>query len=164
MPTLNDGKFSFDIPTVELSRGLRPTSRNPRNSKFLVECVGAVGRDNVLQVLDDLSEDQIDTSALTADFPYPQLFIFKNLIVVCTSTKIYEIVAGVLTERLSVTAGLIWSAVEFDDFIYMSNGKVAVKRSFESKAWATTTDYPIASTICDYNGQIFVGAPGVEWV
>lgn len=164
MPTLNDGKFSFDIPTAELARGLRPTSRNPRNSKFLVECIGAVGRDNVLQVLDDLSEDQIDTSALTADFPYPQLFIFKNLIVVCTSTKIYEIVAGVLTERLSVTAGLIWSAVEFDDFIYMSNGKVAVKRSFESKTWATTTDYPIASTICDYHGQVFVGAPDVEWV
>ncbi len=164
MPTLGNGVFTFDIPTQDLAKGLRPSSRNPRNSKFLTECNGAVGLDNVLQVLSDLEGSRIDSiTDITDGFPYPQLFVFKNLIVVCGETEIFEYAGGVLTSRLVVAAGILWSAVEFDDFIYMSNGKVAVTRSFSSKVWAVTTDYPIASAICNYNGQVFIGAPDVEW-
>ncbi len=157
MPTLNDGKFSFEIPTVELSRGLRSTSRNPRNSKFLTVCNGAVGLDNVLQVLEDLEEVRITSASGT--IPYPQLFVFKKLIVVCSPTTIYEVVAGALVSKLTVTAAILWSAAEFDDFIYMSNGRTAVKRSPESGIWSATEDYPAASAICNYNGQVVIGSP-----
>jgi hypothetical protein len=40
--------FSFTITSEQLTRGLRPSKRAPRDSKFLVESKGAVGRDGVL--------------------------------------------------------------------------------------------------------------------
>lgn len=163
MPTLQNGVFAFDIPTEDLAKGLRPTKRNPRNVKFLTKCEGAVGYDNVLQVLDDLNLGLIDISPITDDFPYPQIFVFNHVIVVCDSTDIYELVAGSLVHQLNITAGIMWSAADYYDFIYMSNGKVAVIRRATDKVWTLTTDLPIASGICDYNGQIFIGAPDVEW-
>ena len=87
MPVLPTGTFTFDIPTGDLARGLRPTRSNPRNVKFLTECNGAVGIDNVLQVLKDMNLDHlIDVSALTFAFPYPQLFVFTDMMLVCTET------------------------------------------------------------------------------
>ena len=33
MPTRGDGAFTIEIPTADLAKGLRPSKRNPRNSK-----------------------------------------------------------------------------------------------------------------------------------
>jgi len=163
MPTLDNGLFTFTIPTADLSRGLRPSKRSPRNTKFLTACNGAVGLDNVLQVLDDIDEARIDTAVITDGLPYPQLFVFTNVIVVCGETEIYELVAGALISKIAaLTAGIMWSAVEFYDFIYMSNGMVTIRRRATDKVWEITTDYPIASAICNFNGQVLIGAPGVE--
>lgn len=152
--------FSITIDTSKLSKGLRPSKRMPRNSGFLVECKGAVGRDGVLQALEELA--RIATATITDVFPYPQIFVFTNLIIVCSSTKIYELVGGSLVEKLTVTAGSTWSAVDFYDFIYMSNGAVAVLRSPESNVYSITTAQPEAMAICNFNGQVLVGAPDVE--
>jgi hypothetical protein len=166
MPTRGDGAFTIEIPSGDLAKGLRPSKRSPRNAKFLTECEGAVGLDNVLQVLDDVNEDLIDTSLVITDgFPYPQIFIFTKVIIVCGKTKIYEWDGSSLgTEKLTVTAGLTWSAVDFGEFVYMSNGKVAVVRSATSQLWSVVTDLPIASGMCNFNGQVIVGSPDVEWV
>jgi hypothetical protein len=153
-----DGTFSVTIASEELARGLRPSKRVPRNSKYLVECVGAVGYDNVLQVLDDISAYRIVQASV---FPFPQLFVFTNLILVCTDTTIYELVSGSLISRLVVTAGTTWSAIESHDYIYMSNGKVAVVRDAISKAWSISATLLIAGAMVNYNGQIMIGAPGV---
>ena len=152
--------FSITIDSPKLSRGLRPSKRMPRDSGYLVECSGCVGKDNVLQSLDELT--RIDTSVITDAFPYPQIFVFTNLILVCSSTKIYEYVAGVLVEKLSVTAGSLWTAVDFYDFIYMSNGSVAAIRDSGSKAYSIITGQPKAMAICNFNGQVLAGAPDVE--
>ena len=152
--------FSITIDTTKLSKGLRPSKRMPRNSGFLVECKGAVGRDGVLQVLDELT--RIDTSVITDAYPYPQIFVFTNLIIVCSSTKIYEWVGGSLVEKLTVTAGSLWSAVDLYDFIYMSNGNVAVLRDSGSKVYSTTTEQPKAMALCNFNGQILAGATDIE--
>ena len=166
MPILQNGVFSFTIPADDLGKGLRPSRRSPRNVKFLTKCNGAVGLDNVLQVLAELDADQIDTSTdITDNFPYPQIFVFINHIIVCAEDEIFELVGGALVSRLAgLTAGTIWSAVDFHDFIYMSNGMICVVRSPTSGLWSTTTDYPIASSICNFNGQVIIGAPGVEWI
>jgi hypothetical protein len=156
-----DGTFSITINAEELARGLRPSKRVPRNSKFLVECIGAVGYDNVLQVLDDISTDRIVKSST---FPFPQLFVFTNLIVVCTATTIYELVSGSLVSKLTVATGVTWSAIESYDYIYMSNGKVAVVRDAISKAWSVSSTLPIAGAMVNYNGQVMIGAPGVTQV
>lgn len=162
MDILRDGTFSFEIPPLELSRGLRPSSHNPRNNKFLTECKGAIGIDGVIQSIDDFSETVIDTALITDGFPFPQIFVFTHVIIVCGETDIYELVGGALDHKLAVAAGVTWTAVDFFDFIYMSNGKVAVVRNYEDKEYVVTTDYPIASALCNFNGQVIVGAPDVE--
>lgn len=151
--------FSHTIPSEQLSRGLRPSKRMPRNSGFLVECAGGVGRDGVLQVLDELT--RLATSTITDPFPFPQLFLFTNMIIVCSQTKIYEYISGSLVEKLTVAAGSTWSAIDLYDHVYMSNGKVAVVRSAADKTYSETTELPTAMTICNYNGQIMIGGPDV---
>lgn len=158
MEVLRDGTFAFRVRTEDLSRGLRPSKRNPRNARFLVECIGAVGIDNVLSVIDDLENDRIDTDAIGASFPYPQIFVFINIILVCTATNIYSWDGSSLTlEHGPVTTGQLWSALDFYDFIYMTNNEVAVKRDPKSGNWSTSSSYPEGSALCNYNGQVLVG-------
>ena len=145
------------IDAGELSRGLRPSKRMPRNSKFLTECSGAVGRDGVLSVLDEVT--RIATTAITDDFPYPQIFVFTNVIIVCSSTKVYEWVSSALVEKIEVSAGSTWVALDFNDYIYLSNGNVAVVRDAWDKTYSETTDLPTAMAACNFNGQVILGAP-----
>ena len=153
-------EFSYTINSSKLSRGLRPSKRMPRNSDFLVECAGAVGRDGVLQCLDEIT--RLATTAITDGFPYPQIFVFTNMIIICGQTKIYEWVSGSLVLKLTVTAGSTWSCVAYGDYAYLSNSKVAVIRSALDKTYSETTDLPIASTILDFNGQCIIGSPDEE--
>jgi len=151
------GDFSITITAEQLARGLRPSKRVPRNSRYLVECKGALGRDNVLQVIDELT--RIATTSITDAFPFPQIFVFTNVIIVCSRATIYEWVSGALVSKLTTTAGSTWTAVDFFDYLYLSNGKVAVIRDAISKVYSTTTTLPTASSICNFNGQVLVGAP-----
>lgn len=158
MEVLRDGTFVYNIKADELSRGLRSSRRSPRNTKFLVEAVGAVGYDKVLQVIDDLETDRIDTSAIATAFPYPQIFVLTNMIIVCNATMIYEYDAPNLTSMLGpVTAGNLWSLVDYYEFVYMSNGVISVLRDAQSGSYSITSVQPIAEAICDFNGQIVIG-------
>jgi len=150
-------EFSVTITPPQLCRGLRPSKNVPRNSRYLVECKGAVGYDGVLHVIDELT--RMATTVITDAFPFPQIFVFTNLIIVCSQTKIYEWVSGALVQKLTVTRGSTWSAVDFYEFIYLSNGKVAVVRDAGTKAYSVSTAVPTASSICNFNGQVLVGAP-----
>src|SRR4030043_1106143 len=162
MEVLRDGTFAFVVGPEALARGLRPSKRLPRNAQFLVQCEGAVGLDGVLQVLDDLETDRVDTSTeITDSFPYPQIFVFTNVILVCDETNIYEYDGTTLTLMLGpVAAGQTWAAVDFYDYIYMSNGTVSVLRAPNTGTYALTADQPTASAICNYNGQVMIGSPG----
>jgi hypothetical protein len=161
MEVLRDGEFSLTIAGDQLARGNRPTAKATRNNQFLVECKGMVGLEGVLQTLDDISSHWIDLHiTITDGFPYPQIFVFTNLVIVCSLTKIYEYAGGVLSAaKITVTAGSTWSAVDFYDFIYLSNSKVAVVRDATTGLYSLSTTLPKASTICNFNGQVHVGAP-----
>ena len=149
------GKFTFTIEPKEFVRGLRPTKRTPRNSGFLITCEGAVGRDGTLQALDTIT--RIDTTELGAlSFPYPQLFIFSNVIIVCISTAIYESLDGDLVTMLdSLTPGVPWSAMDFGDFIYLTNGQVAVTK--RGGVYAIDSTVPYGTCACNYLGQALLG-------
>jgi hypothetical protein len=209
-----DGGFSLTVESEQLNKGLRPSKRLPRNSGYLVECIGAVGRDGVLQAIDEITRlatspsevmgtdtlnyrciightaaagnrpitggswatywEQAGTAGITwlsganyvfgitDAFPYPQIFVLTNMIIVCSSTKIYEWVNNALVLKLTVTGGSTWNIVDFYDYVYMSNGKVAVKRDAGTKAYSLTTALPIAMGMCNFNGQVLIGGPGVE--
>ncbi|MBW2570357.1 MAG: hypothetical protein JRE47_13595, partial [Deltaproteobacteria bacterium] len=94
-------------------------------------------------------------------FPYPCQFVFTNFTIVCGETDIFELESGVLKWKLTVTAGTTWRALDFHEFVYMSNGKVSVTRDPSTKEYAIS-DQPVASAMADYNGQVIIGAPGVS--
>ena len=148
--------FNLMISTQDLSRGLRPSKRTPRNSGYLTQSSGAVGRDGVLQALDSL--DEMDLSAITDGFPFPQIFVFYHSIIVCGKTTIYEWVSNALVHKLNVDAGSTWEAIASGDYIYMSNGKVSVIKDPKTFQYSLST-LPVASCICNFNGQVLIGAP-----
>ena len=155
------GKFTFTIKSSHLTRGLRPSKRNPRNSDYLVTCNGVVGRDKALQALDSLT--RLVTAEITDSFPFPQIFVFAHMIIVCGLKTIYEYAAGSLTLKYTAAeAGGLWNAVDFYDYVYMSNGKIAVIRNAGSKVYALDSNQPSATAICNYNGQVLIGAPDMQ--
>ena len=150
---------TFQINTI--AKGLRPSKRAIRNSGFLVDCIGAVGRDAVLQVIDQLTS--IDTSALTVSFPYPQLFIMSDVTIVCTSNTIYELVSNALVQKITgLTVGDLWSCAEWKGFVVLNNGQVTVTRGAQSKTYAVDTRIPVGTCVANYNNaRLFIGSPGV---
>ena len=140
----------FSIKVKNLEKGLRPSEYNIRDNGFLTTCSGMVGRDEVLQAMDLLPRLDI-----TDTFPYPQIFDFTVMTIICSETDIYEWVDGALVLKLTVAGGLTWRAVDFNDFIYMSNGVVAVTRDPRTKVYSIAAQ-PITTAICNYNGQVIV--------
>jgi len=159
MPDGMTGVFNVTISSEQLKRGLRPSKRTPRNAGYLVECLGAVGRDGVLQALDALT--RIDTSAIATTFPYPQLFVCTNCIIICSPTLIYEYDGSLTLKYTAGAAADPWTLADYYDYIYLSNGSIAVIRDAASKVYSLTTDLPSASAICNFNGQVIIGAPGL---
>lgn len=144
------------ISAEVLAKGLRSSKRNPRDVHALLESKGAVGRNGVLAALDGLS--RIDTSALAETFPFPQLFVFVNHILVCGKQKIYEYVNGALVLKYTATTfGETWEAVDFYDFLYLTNGAEAVIRNPETGVYSLSSTVPAGFALCNYNGQILVG-------
>jgi len=156
----SDDSFTLSIGSDSLAKGLRPSSKLPRNNGYLITCDGAIGKDATLATLDEVT--RIATSTITDVFPYPQIFVFTNMIIVCSSTTIYEWVNSALVPKLVTTAGSTWSAVDFYDYVYMSNGTVAVVRSATDKTYSETTDLPTSMAACNFNGQMFIGAPDLS--
>ena len=150
--------FTFTISSDQLTRGLRPSKRAPRDSKFLVESKGAIGQDGVLCAIDQLTRTA--TAEVTDTFPFPQLFVFTNLIIVCGRLKIYELVSGSLFLKYTAsTSGSTWTAVDFYNYVYLSNGREAVVRNPDTGVYSISSTLPKAMSICNFNGQVIIGAP-----
>lgn len=153
-------EFTFTITAGQLSNGLRTSKRSPRDAGYLVESKGAVGRNGVLTAVDELT--RIATTVITDAFPFPQLFVFTSLILVCSRTKIYEWSGGSLVLKYTATtAGSTWSAVDFYEYVYLSNGEEAVVRSAETGLYSLSATLPTGMSLCNFNGQVVIGSPDV---
>ena len=145
--------FTFTITSDQLSRGLRPSKRAPRDSKYLTESKGAVGRNGVLASVDELT--RIATTEITDGFPFPQIFVFTNMIIVCGLKTIYEWSSDALVLKYTAsTAGGTWTAVDFYDYVYLSNGRIAVTRDVGTKVYSLSATQPFCSAACNFNGQV----------
>lgn len=154
------GNFTATIGSDKLVRGLRPSKRTPRNEGFLVTAQGAVGQDGVLQAIESLT--RLATSTITDAFPFPQIFVFTNVIIVCGLGKIYEWDGSSLVLKYTATTKSgPWCAVDFYDCVYLSNGVEAVVRDAGDKTYGISTDLPAAYALCNFNGQVLAGAPDV---
>jgi len=115
MEVIRNGKFNIILSSKDLSKGLRKESSSVRDVPGMSDMSGLVSQDGVLQAMEQLS--RINTDIITDDFPYPQIFILSNHILICGA----------------------------------GSGKYSV-----------SSDLPIANAMCNYNGQVIIGAPGIE--
>jgi hypothetical protein len=115
----------------------------------------------VLQVIDQLT--RMATATITDGFPFPQIFVFTNMIIVCGLKKIYEWNGTTLDLKYTAAnAGGSWEAVDFYDYVYLSNGRIAVIRDAGSEVYAIDATQPHATAMCNFNGQVIIGAPDVD--
>ena len=141
-----------------LAAGLRTTANNPRNQQFLIQSSGMLPEDGVLRSIDTITL-LTGITTLGESFPYPQIFVFTNVTIVCTETMIFEWVSGALVHKLTVSAGSTWVALDFYDYVYLSNGNVAVVRDAGDKTYSETSDLPTAMAAFNFNGQVILGSP-----
>jgi hypothetical protein len=161
MKILNNGFFSITYTAEELTRGLRPSKRMPRNNKFLTKCQGAVGQDGVLRTLDslDIPSAISDATFTTNDFPFPQLFVLDKHVILCNRTSIQELIGGEFTEVITGLSsnGDKWNVAAAFNWIYLSNNVVAVVRDPNTGGWAVDSDAPVNQAACNYKGHIIIG-------
>ncbi len=161
MRIAKDGTFSISFSNEQLTAGLRKISANPKNSPFMVQLEGMIGRDGILQALTELDSDEL-TTAIADGFPFPQIFVLSNRILVCGQTQVYELTPGApptLALKVTVAAGNTWRLVDFVDYIFMSNGNAAVTRSASTGVYTDITGLgtlPTFTAICNYNEQVFL--------
>jgi len=155
MASLGPPVLLGEYTSEKLQKGLRPVAEVPRNSQDIILCDGAIGYHGSLQGIKAITA--IATAAITDGFPYPQIFVLPNLIVVCGKTKIYEWVSSSLVEKITVTTGNPWSVADFYECLYLSNGVVAVERKASDKTYALRTDWPNADALFVFGGQVIAG-------
>lgn len=159
MRIFNNGYFSLMLER-DLAKGLKPKGSVARNEKYLEELTGGFVHDLELQSLDLLDRTSIGAPEIILSFtyPWPQLLVLPNHVLVCGPKKIYELVSNSWVLKLAASLeGGFWSCADFEDFLYLSNGKVAVTRSTDG-TWAETTTLPVALALCNFNGQVFAGS------
>jgi hypothetical protein len=158
---LPSGVFAFYITDEFLARGLRSTRRAIKNSSLLIECKGAVGRDGTLSAVPNFYRSSLFESALVVknDFPFPQVFMTDDLVIVCNRTSILEKVGNNLVSKISgLTGGGKWGFSSSGRFAYLSNGVVTVIRNPNNDVYSIDTNLPKTTSICNYNGQVIVGS------
>jgi len=163
MRVLNNGYFTLNLDSGDLAKGLRKDINSPRNNMYLTKSQGAVGKDSVLQTIPQLTG--VDFGSITASYPYPQLFKLKNVSILCTEFHIYELVDDSWTLKYyedTETQGFRWTLVDFFDYIYMSNGVVAIIRNDQTGEYSESSDLPAASAMCDFNGQVIICPSNIE--
>lgn len=157
MEVLRNGKFTINLSNKDLAKGLKKNNKLARDRHGMTELTGLISKDDVITAMDQLI--RIDTNIITDGFPYPQLFILSNYILICGSTKIYDYSSGSLILVATVTAGNTWKVVDFIEYLILTNGVVNVVRSASDGTFNISTDFPEANAICNYNGQVLIGGP-----
>lgn len=157
MEVLRNGKFTITLSNKDLARGLRKNENLSRDRHGMTEMTGLISRDNVITALDQLS--RINTDIITDGFPYPQLFVLSNYILICGSTKIYDYSSGSLVLVATVSAGSTWKVIDFIEYLVLTNGVVNVIRDAANGVFSVSTDFPEANAICNYKGQVLIGGP-----
>ena len=158
MEVLRNGKFTITLGSRDLARGLRKKSKNPRDVHAMTTLTGLVSKDGVLTAMN--TPTRIDTSVITDTFPYPQIFVLSNYILICDSTKIYTYNGSSMTLVYTASqAGSTWKCIDFIEFLLMTNNDIVVQRSASSGTFTEVTDIPEASALCNYNGQVLLGGP-----
>lgn len=145
-----------------IREGLRKHAENPRNSSGLIQCDGIIPEYESLTSLE--TPTRLTMDAVSATFPYPQVFVLKQVVLVCISTAIYtySVSGDTLTLAIdSLTPGVTWSCADFGNFIILVNGKEVVTRDGADLTWskANSLNIPTCTSIVNVNGQAILCGP-----
>lgn len=139
-------------------KGLRPTTRAPKNAQALVLSEGAVPEDGLLRSLDEITAFGTDMGAA---WPFPQVFQLKSFIMVALQDSLFSWSPAVGFELLigALPIGSTWTVADYWPYIVATNGAVMVTRDPNSATWSiyTGTDIPACRCLTDVNGQLFIG-------
>lgn len=148
-----------------LHRGLRKHHGNPVNTGDPVECLNAKPSEGGLIPITALTYPITDANGAVS-WPAPQLFGGVGSTHLATKTAIYLVNSNwSITEKLaSITTGEIWDWADYGSYILGTNGSALVQ--YASSAWSTfasATDIPRVSTLCDFKGQLIGGNVKTTW-
>jgi hypothetical protein len=106
-------------------------------------------------------------SEAAVDWPFPQLCIGQDVMLLGTRTKVYE-VSGTWTliARATVTEYDTWHIADFGDYMLLTNGETVLARSPATgllSAQTGSTSFPLFRTVCNFKGQIIAGNIQGAW-
>lgn len=141
-----------------LGRGLT-LKNNPRNYPMLVDSTGMFV-DSALESVEQFTRMTMPDGA-SFTFPYPQLFVLSDYIILCNNNQIWEWGGSSWTSKISgLTPGTTWTCVDRKNYLIFSNMQVTVIRNGRSGEYELNSTLPFGS-YGDFNGQLCVGSPNV---
>ena len=140
-----------------LLQGLRSESIEPVKDQRLVTLKNLRPHEFGLRPIEAMTYPFADVFA----FPYPQMFLLRELRVMATETAVYECDSSWSpTLKLSgLVLGDVWQVADFGDFLLMTNGSQMVQRSAGGvwSSFASTSSIPAMKTVCNFRGQAVGG-------
>src|SRR5512135_3785635 len=133
-----------------LRQGLAQNN-NPRNNPALVQSDGAFVYEGALQSVEQFTAMTLPATPTTAfAFPYPQLFVLSDVILLCNVDQIWEWAGsggdnGWTSMITSLTHGTPWTVVDQKSYIALSNMQVAVSKNPLTGGYAIDTSIPTGS-------------------
>ena len=151
--------------TESLHKGLRKHHGNFLNVGVPVKCLNTKPSESGLIPIVALTYPITDANG-ALNWPFPQIFGGVGSNHLATETAIYLINANwSITSKLTgLAADEIWDWADYGSYILGTNGSILVQ--YASSAWtsfASATDIPRMSTLCDFKGQLIGGNVKTTW-
>ena len=153
----NDGTFTYTITHEGFCNGYAPFPYSMRNKGHMTECIDFREEDLMLYPAEQRGRY---LPAFSYFFPFPQVFVFDFVTIICNQKEIYEKIANsyILKYTTNVAASS-WECINVGQFCLLSNGHVILKRDPVSLTYEELDDVPTGMSLCNYNAQILIGSP-----
>lgn len=127
-------------------------------------------KNNLEGLIDLLSLDQ-NILQKQSNFPYPQLFVLTDLVLLCYPGEIYEVNNPQRPEQFykvfeTPKVAKPWTVADFGTYLVLSNGACRVQKDPSTKAYTEILNdprFPNAEVFAAFNGQCLAGGIDNNW-
>lgn len=151
---------------IEVFHGLRKDTATERSFEWLSSCNNFLGSDQVIHTPEAFVNL---VNMLDVFWPFPQIVLVENTVLVLTATTIYKFVNAETALQVLLTnlpAAGRWAWVTSGPFLYLTNGscKVVYNQQDASTTVVTDVEYAKALTAELFNGQFFCGGVLLDYL
>jgi len=142
----------YQFPLNSFSKGLRPEITTARTSDFLVESLNAAPGKGGLR-----RQVPINSAfpSISIDFPFPQLFFFKEFTLIGTRAGVYELQDdGTWLQVITKDVSEAWEMLDFGSYILIVNIGVVWGRNIDTGEYEVDPAFPFCTSIENFNGQL----------